>query len=510
MSNNKGRSFHMRFTIQNHVSIFCRTALIAGFLWVLAPLSFAQQASAQSVVPTQTAQSSQTGVDTQPGAAATTSKLAPVAAATSTGSANLAAELNNKSTAQNAGSAGQAQAFDGANTAWLLICTVLVMLMTMPGIILFYSGMLRTKNALSIVAHTVCAAAVITLLWAVIGYSLAFTDGNGFFGGLDRAFAEKLIGAKVGAHPLAPSVPEPVFFMFQLAFAIIAFALVLGSTAERMRLGATVVFAILWLLAVYAPIAHWIWQPTGWLAKMGHMDFAGGTVVHIVSGVTGLVAALVVGPRRGFGKEPMVPHNLLITVLGAGLLWAGWFGFNAGSAFEASGRAAGALLATQVAACVGAFVWGLFEYVRRGQMSVLGIMTGAIAGLIAITPASGYVGLVGALSIGAIAGGVCFVAVTTFKAMTGIDDTLDVFALHGVGGILGTVLTPVFALPEVAPVTATVITNVIGALAVIAYTAVATFVVLMAVKVIAGLRVDAEEEKTGLDLAQHGEMIAQS
>jgi ammonium transporter, Amt family len=387
--------------------------------------------------------------------------------------------------------------FNGGNTAWLLISTVLVLLMTVPGLMLFYSGMLRTKNALSIVAHIFAATAVVTLVWAMIGYSLAFTPGNGWIGGLDRMFADKLIGAKVGAHPSAPTVPESAFFLFQMAFAIIAFALITGATVERMRLSGTVLFAGLWTIAVYAPVAHWIWQPTGWLAAMGHMDFAGGTVVHIAAGVSGLVAALVIGP-----------HNLLITVLGAGLLWAGWFGFNAGSAFEASSRAVGALLATQVAACVGAFMWGICEYVKRGQMSVLGMATGAIAGLIAITPASGYVGVLGATIIGGVSGVLCFFAVTLFKAKTGIDDTLDVFALHGVGGLIGTVLTPMFALSEIAPVTASVMTNLIGALAVMAYAAVATWIVLMIVKVVAGLRVDEESELIGLDVSQHGEMLS--
>ena len=398
--------------------------------------------------------------------------------------------------------------FNGADTAWLLISTVLVLLMTIPGLMLFYSGMLRTKNAMSIVAHTFAATAVVTLVWAMLGYSLAFTPGNSLIGGLDRMFAANLIGSKVGAHPSAPTVPESAFFMFQMAFAIITFALIIGATAERMRLSATVFFAAFWTLLVYAPIAHWIWQPTGWLAAMGHMDFAGGTVVHIAAGASGLVAAKVIGPRKGFGTEPMVPHNLLITVIGAGLLWAGWFGFNAGSAFEASSRAVGALLATQVAACVGAFMWGICEFIKRNQMSVLGMATGAIAGLIAVTPASGYVGIVGALAIGAVAGIVCFYAVTRFKEVTKIDDTLDVFALHGVGGLVGTVLTPVFALSDIAPVTATVFTNLLGAMAVMAYAGAATWVILLVVKPLAGLRVDADSEKMGLDVSQHGEMLS--
>ena len=401
-----------------------------------------------------------------------------------------------------------AKAFDGGNTAWLLIATVLVLLMTVPGLMLFYSGMLRTKNALSVVAHIFAASAVVTLTWAMLGYSLAFTPGNGWFGGLSRLFAEGLVGPKVGAHPLAPTVPESAFFLFQLSFAIIAFAIITGATVERMRLGATVLFAALWTLLVYAPIAHWVWHPTGWLAAMGHMDFAGGTVVHVAAGASGLAAAWFVGPRKGFGTEPMIPHNLLITVIGAGLLWAGWFGFNAGSAFEASSRAVGAVLATQVAASASAFIWGLCEYVKRGQMSVLGMATGAIAGLIAITPASGYVGILGALGIGAASSVICFFAVTNFKSRTGIDDTLDVFALHGVGGLVGTVLVPVFALSAIAPVTATLWTNAIGAVAVLAYSAVMTAGILLVVKVVVGLRVDDKSERLGLDITQHGEMIA--
>ena len=397
---------------------------------------------------------------------------------------------------------------NGADTAWMLISTVLVMLMTMPGIMLFYSGMLRTKNALSIVAHTVAASAVITLTWAVLGYSLAFSSGTPWYGGLTRTFAAGLIGKSAGVHVIAPTIPESVFFLFQLSFAIITFAILLGATVERMRLGVTLLFAALWSLLVYAPIAHWVWHPEGWLAQAGHMDFAGGTVVHIASGVSALVAARMVGPRQGFGKVPMVPHNLLITVLGAGLLWAGWFGFNAGSAFEAGSRAAGALLATQVAACAGAMIWGVCEYMRRGQWSVLGSLTGAIAGLVAVTPASGYVAFGGAMAIGSIAGAVCFGAVAAFKSATGIDDSLDVFALHGVGGLLGTVLTPVFATAAVAPVTATVLTNTVGALAVMAWAGLGTGVILLLLGAVMKLRVPTEEERVGLDIAQHGEMLA--
>ena len=441
---------------------------------------------------------------------AATTPAMPAPAVTPTPAPTVVAQASDapSATAAPAAVAAAKPTINGADTAWMLISTVLVLLMTIPGIILFYGGMLRTKNALSIVAHTLAATAVITVLWALCGYSVAFTAGNGYFGDLSRLFASGLIGKNVGTHAAAPTIPESVFFLFQLSFAIITFALILGATAERMRLGATVAFAALWSVIVYAPIAHWVWHPTGWLAKMGHMDFAGGTVVHIASGASALVAAWVLGPRRGFGKEPMVPYNLMITVLGAGLLWAGWFGFNAGSAFEASTRAAGALLATQVAACSGALFWGLCEYVRRGQWSVLGSFTGAIAGLIGVTPASGYVGIDGALIIGGVTGAVCFFSVVYFKARTGIDDSLDVFALHGVGGLVGTLMTPLMATVAVAPITATVWTNALGALAVMAYAGAATWIILTLISLVMNLRVDAESEKVCLDVAQHGEMLA--
>lgn len=406
-----------------------------------------------------------------------------------------------------AANAAPAPAFSGADTAWMLVSTVLVLLMTMPGIGLFYSGMLRSKNALSIVAHTVGASAVITLVWAMVGYTLAFDAGSPWLGGLSRSFVAGLFGTTFVAHPIAPTIPETAFFLFQLAFAIVSFAVLIGATVERMRMGVTLVFAALWCLVVYAPVAHWVWHPDGWLARMGHMDFAGGTVVHLTAGMSALAAARVVGPRNGFGTSPMPPHNLLITVLGAGLLWAGWFGFNAGSAFEAGTRAAGAVLATQVAACAGAMTWGISEYVWRGQWSVLGTMTGAIAGLVAVTPASGFVAFEGAMIIGVVAGLVCFMAVMLFKQRTGIDDSLDVFALHGIGGLLGTVLTPLLANPKVAPVTATVWTNLLGSLAVAAWSALATALILGALRLVTRLRVSREHERVGLDIAQHGEML---
>lgn len=398
--------------------------------------------------------------------------------------------------------------FNGADMAWMLVATVLVLLMTMPGIILFYSGMLRAKNALSIAGHAIGGTAVVTLSWAIAGYSLAFTPGTPLLGDLSKLFAGGLTGAGAGAHPVAATVPESLFFLFQLAFATIAFALILGATAERMRLVPMAVFACLWTLFVYAPVAHWIWEPGGWLAARGHMDFAGGTVVHVVAGASGLAAALVLGKRQGFGQEPMAPHNLLLTVTGAGLLWAGWFGFNAGSAFEAGARAGGALLNTQVAACAGAVLWSLCDHMKRGQWSVLGMMTGAIAGLVAVTPASGFVGIGGALVIGAAAGVACFFAVMYCKARIGIDDPLDVFALHGIGGLLGTALTPLFASSAVAPVTSSVLANTAGALAVMVYAGAMTWGILKLISRFGRLRVSPAEEKIGLDIAQHGEMLS--
>jgi ammonium transporter, Amt family len=427
---------------------------------------------------------------------------------TSAGRTLACAALLLSATAHAQAPAAAKVSIDGADTAWMLICTVLVLLMTMPGIMLFYGGMLRTRNTLSIMGQTIAAIGVVTVTWAAVGYSISFTEGNAWFGDLSKMWVSGLVGGKIVVHSIAPTIPEAVFFLFQLAFAIVTFAIVLGATAERMRIGATMIFGVLWLIVVYAPVAHWVWHPNGWLARMGHMDFAGGTVVHIVAGVTGLVAAIVVGPRRGFGKEAMVPHNLVYTVLGAGLLWTGWFGFNAGSAFEASNRAAGALLATQIAAGTGALVWGITESVVRRQMSVLGLATGAIAGLVAVTPASGYVGVFGALSIGGIAGVLCFAVVTSFKRLTRIDDSLDVFAVHGVAGLAGTVLTPVFAQKSIAQFSADITVNILGATSVAVYTALMTWILLKFIEFLSGLRVTPKQEGIGLDLAQHGESLA--
>lgn len=401
-----------------------------------------------------------------------------------------------------------AVAYNGADTAWMLMATVLVLIMTLPGIFLFYSGLLRGKNALSIAVQTLMATALITLLWGAIAYSLAFTSGSPWLGGLSRALAQGLTGPQAHGHALATTIPETVFFMFQLAFAVVTFALVLGATVERMRIGVILIFCVFWLLLIYVPVAHWVWHPEGWLALQGQMDFAGGTVVHVLAGSSALVAALMVGPRKGFGSEAMMPSNLLTVSLGACLLWIGWFGFNAGSAVEASTRAGSAMVATHFAASAACFVWGLCELAERGKISALGVSSGAIAGLVAVTPAAGFVDLWGAVAMGLCAGVVCYLAATRFKAWTGIDDSLDVFALHGVGGFLGSALTPLLASVAIAPVTATVLSNTAGALAVMAYAGSMSWVILWLLRRFTVLRVTPAQELEGLDVAQHGEQLS--
>lgn len=401
-----------------------------------------------------------------------------------------------------------AHVMSGADTAWMLTATVLVLLMTLPGVLLFYSGLMRTKNALSIVAQTLMTTALIGLLWALIGYSLAFTSGSPWLGGLTRLLAQGLSDPPFHGHALAKTIPESVFFMFQLAFAVVTFALVLGATVERMRMGVSLVFCALWLILIYVPVAHWVWHPEGWLAQQGQMDFAGGTVVHVLAGSSGLVAAIMVGPRKGFGTDAMMPHNLVMTALGACLLWVGWFGFNAGSALEAGTRAAGAMVATHFSAMAACFIWGICELVQRKKISVLGLSSGAISGLIAVTPAAGYVDVWGAVLMGLCAGLVCYLSATQFKACTGIDDSLDVFALHGVGGLLGSVLTPLLASAAIAPITATVWSNTAGAIVVMAYACAMTWAILKSIHLFVALRVTPAQELEGLDLVQHGEQLS--
>ena len=393
------------------------------------------------------------------------------------------------------------------DTAWILVSTALVLLMTIPGLALFYGGMVRKKNVLATMAQSFTAAAVVSIVWVVIGYSLAFGSGNAFIGGFD-----KIMLSGITTDALSGTIPEILFVIFQMTFAIITVAIISGSVADRMKFSAWIAFITIWVVVVYAPIAHWVWGG-GWLMNDGALDFAGGTVVHINSGVAGLVAAYLLGKRMGLGKESMAPHNLTLTVLGASLVWVGWFGFNGGSALGANGSAAYALVTTQVAAAAAAIAWLVVEKIVRGKGSVLGAASGAVAGLVVITPAAGFVTVGGALIMGLIGGVVCFWGISGLKRILKADDSLDAFGLHGVGGIVGAILTAVFAssfiMGDQAPASMThqLWVQVEGVLATIAYSAVVTFILLKIIDVVIGIRVESDDERMGLDLSQHGERI---
>jgi Amt family ammonium transporter len=409
--------------------------------------------------------------------------------------------------------AAAAPKFDTGDTAWMLTATALVLMMTIPGLALFYGGMVRKKNVLSTVMQSFAITCMISVLWLIVGYSLAFTPGSSIVGGLGRIFMSGL--ALDSVHDLAKTVPETVFMCFQLTFAIITPALIAGAFAERMKFSAMMWFMALWSLIVYAPIAHWVWGG-GFLGDWGVLDYAGGTVVHINAGVAGLVCALVIGKRKGFGTENMAPHNLVYSVIGAALLWVGWFGFNAGSAVGASPNAGMAMAVTQFASAAAALAWMFAEWVTRGKPSVLGIISGAVGGLVAITPASGFVTPMGALAIGIIAGLVCFWGATGLKKAMGYDDSLDAFGVHGIGGFVGAILTGVFAVEVIGGEgkkglidgnAGQVLTQLWGSLVCIAWCAIATFIILKIVDALIGLRVTTEEEVEGLDINLHGETI---
>ncbi len=406
--------------------------------------------------------------------------------------------------------ADEAAKLDSGDTAWMLTSTALVLFMTIPGLSLFYAGMVRSKNVLSVLMQCFTITALMTVLWTVYGYSLAFTDGgalNAFTGGLSKVF---LIGVTVDA--LSGTIPESVFMIFQMTFAIITPALIVGAFAERMKFTAMMLFMAAWVTIVYAPICHWAWGG-GWMGNLGVLDFAGGTVVHINAGVAGLVAAILLGKRKGFPATPMPPHSLPLTVIGAGMLWVGWFGFNAGSELAADGTAGMAMVVTQVATATAALAWMFMEWGRHGKPTALGIVTGAVGGLVAITPASGFVGPIGALVIGAASGVLCFLASTTLKSKLGYDDSLDVFGVHGIGGIVGALLTGVFVsssfggagLSEGMTMGGQVGIQVIGVTGTIVYCGIASFGILKVVDAVVGLRVDEEEETLGLDLSLHDE-----
>ena len=401
-----------------------------------------------------------------------------------------------------------AQAIDSGATAWMLTSTALVLLMTLPGLALFYGGLVRTRNVLSVLMQCFALCCVISLLWVAFGYSLAFSEGNGFLGGLSKAFMR---GVEIDS--VSGAIPETVFAMFQLTFAVITPALIVGGFAERTRFAAMLWFSILWLVIVYIPVTHWVWASDGWLFVRNFRDFAGGAVVHVNAGIAALVAALVIGNRSGFPTTAMPPHNLTMTVIGASLLWVGWFGFNAGSALAANGAAGMAMLVTHVGAAAGATAWMSLEWFKFGKPSVLGIVTGMVAGLGTITPASGFVGPMGAVIIGLVAGFVCFFATQFIKRKLKIDDSLDVFPVHGVGGFTGLLLTAVFSapaldgigLPEGATIGTQLLTQVMGAVATLVWSGVATFVILKLVNLVSPLRVTAEQENEGLDLVLHEE-----
>ncbi len=395
------------------------------------------------------------------------------------------------------------------DTAWMLTATALVLFMTIPGLSLFYAGMVRAKNVLSVLMQCFSITCLVTVIWVLWGYSIAFGGEGEYWGGLGMMFL-----AGVGAESVSGTIPETLFITFQMTFAIITPALMVGAFVDRMKFSALLVFVGIWVTFVYAPVTHWVWGSGGWLGSMGILDFAGGTVVHINAGIAGLVTALVLGNRKGYPKTPMPPHNLTLSVIGAAMLWVGWFGFNAGSELAADDTAAMAMLVTQVAAACAALGWMMTEWVLYKKASVLGIITGAVAGLVAITPASGSVGPLGAMAIGLSAGFLCFFASTTLKRALGYDDSLDVFGVHCVGGIVGAILTGVFCAEslggagfgvESGLMGSQLLVQIKGVVATLIFSSIATFIILKLVDLTIGLRVSEEDESTGLDQAQHNE-----
>jgi Amt family ammonium transporter len=414
--------------------------------------------------------------------------------------------------------AAPAATIDKADTAWMIAATGLVLMMTIPGLALFYAGMVRKKNVLATMAQSLAATFLVSILWVIAGYSLTFSGDNAVIGSLDRVFLMGLTLESISS--LANTIPESLFMLYQMTFAVITVALVAGSVADRLRFSAFLLFSIFWLFLVYVPLAHWVWGG-GFLAQAGVVDFAGGLVVHLNAGVAGLVAAIVVGKRRGYGSENLSPYDLSLAVIGTGLLWVGWMGFNGGSALGANGRAVMAIASTHLAASAGAFTWMALEWYTRGKPSVLGIISGAVAGLGTITPASGFVMPMHGVLIGLAAGAVCFWACTWLKLKLGYDDSLDVFGVHGVGGLLGTLFVGVFAVGALSATTEMpggvsgllegntkqIVTQFYGVVVTLAWSAVATFVILKVVGLMVPLRVRNEDEVMGLDVSQHGESL---
>ncbi|WP_028227732.1 ammonium transporter [Paraburkholderia ferrariae] len=441
------------------------------------------------------------------------SAAAPATAAAPAASAPADASAAAAPAAPTAPFSVDASKINSGDTAWMLTSTALVLFMTIPGLALFYGGMVRKKNVLATLMQSFAITCVVTVVWTVVGYSLAFTPGNSFIGGFSRVFLAGMNyihgdkGVTLTVSHLAPTIPETVYFVYQMTFAIITPALITGAFADRMKFSSMLVFMTLWSIIVYSPIAHMVWEPTGWLAAAGILDFAGGTVVHINAGIAGLMCCLVLGKRVGYGREVMAPHNLTLTLIGAAMLWVGWFGFNAGSAVAADGRAGFAMLTTQVATACAALGWMFAEWIFKDKPSVLGIASGAVAGLVAITPASGFVGVAGAIVIGIAAGVICFWSATWLKGKLGYDDSLDCFGVHGIGGIVGAILTGVFAVKDLSGQDASIILQCKGVLTTLIYSGVVSFVLLKVIDMVMGLRVTEEEEREGLDVILHGERV---
>jgi ammonium transporter, Amt family len=400
---------------------------------------------------------------------------------------------------------------NSGDTAWMLTSTALVLMMTIPGLALFYAGMVRKKNVLATLMQSFAITCLVTILWWVVGYSMAFTPGSTpYLGGFSRMFLNGMVymhdDAKLTVSHLGLTIPETVYAMFQATFAIITPALICGSFADRMKFSAMLWFMGIWLLVVYCPVAHWMWEPSGWLAAT-QLDFAGGTVVHINAGIAGLATALMLGKRQGLGKEAMPPHNLTLTVIGASLLWVGWFGFNAGSAVASDGRAGMAFAATHIATAAAALAWMFTEWLTKGKPSVLGICSGAVAGLVAITPASGFVGPNASVLIGVAAGVICFFTSTSVKKAFGYDDSLDAFGVHCIGGIVGALLTGALVSKEISGATGSVLLQLRGVCATLVWSFVWSIIILKILDLTIGIRVTADEEREGLDISQHGESI---
>ncbi|SMB79673.1 ammonium transporter [Pasteurella testudinis DSM 23072] len=397
------------------------------------------------------------------------------------------------------------------DTAWVMVAAILVLFMTLPGLALFYAGMVRKKNVLATMVQSIAIACLISLLWMCFGYSLAFTSNNGFIGGTERFFLSGMNvfteAEQLTVFPGAATIPEPVFMIFQMAFAVIAAAIITGAFAERIKFSGMLLFSALWSLLIYVPTAHWVWGPDGWLAADGVLDYAGGTVIHINAGIAGLVGAIMLGKRIGYGKEAMPPHNLVLTLIGMAMLWIGWFGFNAGSALAADGRAGMAMATTQIATAAAAIAWMLTERIMGHKPSALGLASGAVAGLVAITPAAGFVSVQSAVFIGLISGVVCFWGATKLKYWLGYDDSLDAFGIHGIGGIVGAVLTGVFVSTDITGGGASLWVQIESVLITIAYSAVGSAVLLWIVSKVTGLRVERDQERQGLDVVLHGERV---